>query len=395
MNSSSNNNSSCWHRPDWGKDQVVRNSHDGLVRRPINMNPGLFVIHCLICPVGLVANIQTIFQIACSSGGSGSGNRGIFQLGTLISSIFILLEAILEMGYHLSPPPGGDGQYCDDWPSSQMSICLVHTFFSSIPYVLFFFNLLISLVDWFISRFIESIYHHLIPWLLIVSNLSLGLSLNWVFISGQLPIRCAIQPTHASTVDLTLLTLYSACVIVFLIHCIFQYHQIFNVMGAGKRRLHRITPSAAATTAAWDAGDDELAATAMNNGGGRRGGSFVSSSDWSIELIHVALLLILSLPWLLSQVLPLLLLLCDNNNAGSHLIACDEEKSLWMLVVGPYFEEVVIIVLAVAHPVLIHFSNSRQGVDVDNDVNSSELNKAQTPPLVPPPLSASSADTRF
>ena len=69
--------------------------------------------------------------------------------------------------------------------------------------------------------------------------------------------------------------------------------------------------------------------------------------------------------------------------------------NLWMLVVGPYFEEVVIIVLAVAHPVLIHFSNSRQGVDVDNDVNSSELNKAQTPPLVPPPLSASSADTRF
>jgi len=355
------NNSSCWDRPEWRggvEDQVERN-FDGSARKPIMMNPGLFLVHCICCSVGLPANIQTIFEVV----GNAEINRkprNVFQLSTVVSSIFILLEAIVEMGYHLSPSneqqnktmtkgttASEDGQQqlmCED----SSIVCLVHTAISGLPYVLFLFNLFFALIDcllrltfpvWYCNPLTyssDNAVWHIVAWLSTL-NLTLALSVKWVFISGTAPLRCAIQTTQSQTLNWTLIILFSACLFVYAINLLVKVTRFDQ----RRRQSYRITPHHQQLQHQHD--EPAVPSTAEMS----------LNIDLEMEaakslLITVAPLLILFFPWL------------------NYITVCHHLMDYWLPPwsvregceasqwIEPYLEELVLIVLGVCYPVLVN-----------------------------------------
>jgi hypothetical protein len=320
------------------------------------MNPALFLLHCICCSVGLPANIQTIFDVV----GNAEINRkprNVFQLGTIASSIFILLEAIVEMGYHLSPSnPPTTMKGCDD--SSIIIVCMVHTAISGIPYVLFFFNLLFALIDCLLRLTFpvcycnpllynsDNVIWHIVAWMSAL-NLILALTVKWVFISGTAPLRCAIEPTHAQTLNCTMIILFSACLFIYSINLLLKVTRFDQ----RRRQSYRITPHQ----------QQQYTAAEMSLN------IEMEMESTKSLLITIAPLLILFFPWL------------------SYITICEEhldwlfpspsavcETSQW---IEPYLEELVIIVLGVCYPILVNSCRMTESSQQTRSIDTPTLHR--------------------
>lgn len=168
---------------------------------PLEMDNFTLTIHCICCTIGLPLNIFIALKIIRNSR-LYSKPRYIFLLTLVMCNIFTLLTAVDEVVYYL-------------WPNE--SVCKFFISINELPYILFFFNLLLSLINRYIAM-ARPMWHHqnvtvaFVLFWIIVLNLTLALAINWVYISGSAELRCEIQRTHANTLDSTLLVLCISCI---------------------------------------------------------------------------------------------------------------------------------------------------------------------------------------
>ena len=327
-----------------GNDSDVVRNHDGTLRKAVNLNYILFITHVLCCALGFPANIQLIVKVICNPEINLMRPRHIFLLSISLSSIFILIELAVEMANYFSFHQSG-GKHCINNDVN----CLIYESISGLPYVLFLFNLLASLIDCCVVLTGPGHYRNVsynnhsvvikdwtlwkvIIWLSVL-NLTLALSVKWIFVSGFVPVLCVIRKTHVMTIYWTSFFLFVSCLVVYMIDlCI--------VMLPSTRLKRRYS---------WT-----VQSTASSSFHHQQQHRFTSTADETLLqikiiksfLFSVAPVLLLFIPWLASSVvcyldLPWFLAFKDDCETNS--------SSTWLI---SYFRELIALMHGVVYPLI-------------------------------------------
>ena len=177
------------------------NSTNGTNSNPLEMDVYNFSFHCVCCLIGLPLNFYIVIRIIGQK--LYEKPRNILLLAMVICNILTLLMSIDDIVYFFYP---------------NESLCRLFVTVIELPYILFFFNLLLSLIDRFVAM-VKPMWHHqnvtvpLVIFWIVVLNAALALALNWVYISGMAELKCQIQTSHATTADSVLLVLCVSCII--------------------------------------------------------------------------------------------------------------------------------------------------------------------------------------
>ena len=175
---------------------------------PLDMNIATVVVHCICSLTGLPLNLRLAIGIIIDKE-LYSKSRNIILLSRVLCNIFTLVMAVDEIIYFF-------------WPNDYVCRFFISVF--ELPYVLFFLNRLLSLIDRCVAT-AYPIWHHekvtvlfTLSWL-VVLNAALALAVNWIYITGVAPLLCEIQFSHAITLDVTLLFLCISCIVISIIDC--------------------------------------------------------------------------------------------------------------------------------------------------------------------------------
>ena len=165
------------------------------------MNLIIFVFDCICCVIGLPLNCYMVAMILFKKRLKRRA-KNIFQLALALSDIFTLCVALVRTVYYLHPSE---------------ELCLIYISISGLAYILFFFNLLLSLVDRYVAM-TRPIWHRnkvtvrfVILWL-IVLNLVLCIAVKWVYISRMVPLRCKFRSSHSLSIQVIMAVELIACV---------------------------------------------------------------------------------------------------------------------------------------------------------------------------------------
>lgn len=189
-------NKSFQNQDDW----VVRNEYDQ-VASPIFLN--IFIVSFLFffCLVGLPLNLFIAIRIVIMPH-LNCIPLNILQLSLVLCNIFTLVVVTVELVYYYNP--------------SSDEICKVYVSIVDLPYLTFFLNLLLTMIDRHVA-ITKPLWHRekisvrgVICWLVFL-DISLALGVNWVHIGAGV-VRCEIQLTHSTTQAFTLLILLVACI---------------------------------------------------------------------------------------------------------------------------------------------------------------------------------------
>ena len=185
--------------PEWS--DVLKNK-DGSVRDPTKISFALFVIDCICVLVGLPLNFYIALKIMFKRR-LYSKPRNIFQLSFSFCNITSLgVTNVLEIIYYLRPND---------------TVCRLYVTIGALPSFLFFFNLLLSLMDRYVA-ISYPLWHRnkvsvksVIFWLLLL-NLALTVGVKWIYVGQHVPLRCEIQVRHIVTVHTVQCVLFVACI---------------------------------------------------------------------------------------------------------------------------------------------------------------------------------------
>ena len=172
-------------------------------KNPLEMDAYNFWFHCGCCAVGLPLNFFIAFGLCDRKKKLYEKPRNILLLALVVCNILTLLMAIDEIVYYF-------------WPDE--SVCRLFVTVIEMPYILFFFNLLLSLVDRYVAM-ARPVWHHnnvtvpFVSFWLVVLNASLALAVNWVYVTGAAELQCQIEMSQAKTLDATLLVLCVSCIV--------------------------------------------------------------------------------------------------------------------------------------------------------------------------------------
>ena len=187
-------------------NSMTNNSSRGsgiISKNPLEMDAYNFWFHCGCCAVGLPLNFYIAFGLCDRKKKLYEKPRNILLLSLVVCNILTLLMAIDEIVYYF-------------WPDE--SVCRLFVTVIELPYILFFFNLLLSLVDRYVAM-ARPVWHHsnvtvpFVSFWLVVLNASLALAVNWVYVTGAAELRCQIEMSQAKTLDATLLVLCVSCIV--------------------------------------------------------------------------------------------------------------------------------------------------------------------------------------
>lgn len=112
----------------------VLREKNGSVKVPIVVDDFIFTVDCICCLIGLPINVLIAVKILLEER-LYSKPRNILLLDNILCNIFTLFTASVEMVYYF-------------WPEE--SVCLVYSSVVGLSYVLFFLNLLLSLIDTYV-----------------------------------------------------------------------------------------------------------------------------------------------------------------------------------------------------------------------------------------------------
>ena len=112
----------------------VLREKNGSVKNPIEVDKFIFSVDCICCLVGLPINMVIAVKILLEER-LYNKPRNILLLDNILCNIFTLFTASVEMVYYF-------------W--SQKSVCIVYSAIVGLSYVLFFLNLLLSLIDTYV-----------------------------------------------------------------------------------------------------------------------------------------------------------------------------------------------------------------------------------------------------
>ena len=191
------------------------------------MDSNIYLVFVLgvLCFFGLPLNFDIVLRIVYDKC-LRRKPRYIFQLSATFSSIFILLVDIIQISNFIFAPD---------------SHRLLYQFFMAIhglPYVALLFNLLLSLIDSFFSvtfplTHLRKVTVRPVIIALAILNLLLIFGVKWVFISGELPLICAIQDRHFQTLEVIGIVLFVLC----LIFLVVDYIQTLKLLPGASRAL--------------------------------------------------------------------------------------------------------------------------------------------------------------
>lgn len=169
---------------------------------PLDMNIGTVIVHCICSLTGLPLNLRLAFGIILDKE-LYTKPRNIILLSRVLCNIFTLIMAVDEIIYFF-------------WPNNDVCRFFISVF--ELPYVLFFLNRLLALIERCVAVAYPIWYHERVTvqftlsWL-VVLNAALALAVNWIYITGVAPLLCEIQFSHAITLDVTLLFLCISCIV--------------------------------------------------------------------------------------------------------------------------------------------------------------------------------------
>lgn len=188
-----NNTSSFYfngYHPEWG-DEVLRNK-DRSVKHPMEINEPFAWVLGTICIVGLLVHLEIITHIFYDKT-MRLKSKYLIQLAIAFSDLFIIFAVTVVILHFVYGP--------------NETVCHIFVvFFLSISYNCFFLNYFLSVIECFVAITFP-LWHHvyvtpqLVGHCLIGLNLTMILSMEWPFISGLLPVRCALQPIHGLIIN--------------------------------------------------------------------------------------------------------------------------------------------------------------------------------------------------
>ena len=182
-------------------DQVIRNP-DGTVMSPTVVEIYFTVGYGLCCLLfGLPLNVHTAKRVARERNNFDNSSDEAFNnllLARVFSALFTLFAMFIEMICGLSED-GADDDGGD--------FCHLNVLLTGLPYLLFLLNLFFSLVECYTK--VKWFQPHVIA----VLNLLLALVVNWIYVTGLAPLRCAYQKVQLVTLAALLFILFFSCVV--------------------------------------------------------------------------------------------------------------------------------------------------------------------------------------
>ena len=186
----------------WRLDQndwVVRDANNH-VASPLFLDGFIVSFLFFCCLVGLPLNLFIAIKIVISPH-LNCIPRNILQLSLILCNIFTLIVVVVELVYYYSPSD---------------EVCKVYVSIVDLPYLTFFLNLLLTMIDRHVA-ITDPLWHrenitvYGVSFWLVFLDISLALGVNWVHIGAGV-VHCEIQLTHSTTQALTLLILLVACI---------------------------------------------------------------------------------------------------------------------------------------------------------------------------------------
>ena len=260
--------------PEW--DDVLR-TRNGTVKHPaMEINIHLVVDLCFIAWLGSPFNLKIVFRIL---GDKLLRRRPhyLIHLFTIFSCFCILLNNFFSVALFILRAKGKGVE--------MSAFCHYYVITSGWSYVSLLFNIFLSLVDSFVAVLFPMWHHRkLTPrrvvLALVALNASIGLVLNWQFVTGASPLRCAIQVDQAETIRTTEFVLFVSCIVFYCIDYLIAWKVIPAATPLGARGGPR--PGGAARTPpppqqqqqqGGGGGDEiELLDVVVTDGGGGGGG---------------------------------------------------------------------------------------------------------------------------
>ena len=194
---------------DWG--DVVRKLN-GKVQHPIELDGWFVTVLALLCSVAFQPNVELFMRIAgdktlCRK------PRCVIQLFTICSSLFTLYTNVVQCN-HFFVKMKGKGRR--DAVLAEEELCHFFVSIFGVSYGTFMLNNLASLVECFVFLTFP-LWHEekvtvrrVVYWLIGLNSALVG-AMKWPFLSGALPVRCAIQGLHNSTLQVILFFLFVSC----------------------------------------------------------------------------------------------------------------------------------------------------------------------------------------
>ena len=260
--------------PDWL--DVVRND-DGSVKNPATeINIHVIVDLCFLAWIGSPFNLKIVFRILGDKLLRDT-SRYIIQLATMIASLCVLLTNFFSIALFIFRVKGRGGV------AEIEGFCHFYVVTAGWSYISLLFNICTSLLDSF-TAVVFPMWHQrkLTPRRVVLSllglNAAIGLIVNHHFISGRVPLRCAIQLDHSHTQNTFGMTLYVLCVLLFGV-------DYFIVKKMLPSRRQRRTAALTATTAApapaalVPRGPEEIEMNVIEAGGGGVGAAAAADDD--------------------------------------------------------------------------------------------------------------------
>ena len=217
-------------------DEVVKNM-DGTVKNPFDMLSVYLVSFLVVlCCFGVPLNLEIILRIVYNKV-LRPKPRYILQLSTTFSSLFTLLTNAIEIAHFVFGPND--------------AICHIFMFIIGLSFGAYLFNFLLSLIDCFVAITFP-LWHRqkvtprpVIFWL-IVLNVTLMLTMKWMYVGRVIPIRCAIQIVNVATVRLILFILFIFCTIFLCLDYVLTWRKLPRSsipVPAPRNRISAVVPS--------------------------------------------------------------------------------------------------------------------------------------------------------
>ena len=160
-------------------DGVLKDVDGSSAMDPVQLNFITFIFNCICFTIGFPLNCFMTATILCKKRLLKKG-KNIFQLALLLCNFLTLSMTLIKIVYY-------------KWPSEEL--CLIFVALASLPYTAFFFNLLLLLIDRYVS-ISHALWHHrkvtarfVLFWLILL-NLILVFAVKWPYIGQFVPLRC-------------------------------------------------------------------------------------------------------------------------------------------------------------------------------------------------------------
>ena len=180
-------------------DGVIRDVN-GSARNPVKVNFIIFIFNCICFTIGLPLNCFMTATILCKKRFYHKA-RNIFQLVIAFCDFFTLFLTLIKIVYY-------------KWPNEEL--CLIFVALAGLPYTAFFFNLLLLLIDRYVS-ISHALWHHrkvtvrFVLFWLIFFNLILVFAVKWPYIGQFVPLKCEITFSSTSTFQVVLFIELISC----------------------------------------------------------------------------------------------------------------------------------------------------------------------------------------